>query len=537
MIHKYFIYWILCFYTSSLLAQTQLPGEKVKVVKDFEVKLLESEIIPVPAYYPMMQKKLDTLEYRLRDYILPIEYPAPTIRPIAAITNPPKESYSGYLKAGLGLPRSILGEGSLLHKLNEKAEITAWGSHTSFDNSRKIENQKSALNKIGIGMTQEFNNQSILNASLQLDKNYFNWFSAIDSMPLLDDFLVANRFTKLEAETKIHFPRRESNGLQHEIITQVYTLSNNYATRENSLNLIGTTNYEFSSNSFLEITLQMDASTLKDTQSQNITNILLGADYLFHLNKHKIKLGGTVATDRNNYFIFPNSEVQLTLNKDLFLFLGAEGGIHKNHFNYFAELNPFIAPIFGAINNDLTYHFFTRGQFLFQSLTMEAAAGLERHSNLPYFITDVENNRAFVIEYDQVNTYYMLLNIGGKPTEGMKTNLRIQQNFFAPKTVERLFGQPAFELNWSNQYSIIDQQLLVKINFDILGGIYHQAETGKQVRSNTLYDFSIGANYYFSKNWGAFVDCNNILNNKFRRWYQTPTFGTTFNMGLAYRWK
>jgi hypothetical protein len=524
-------------YGFPLYSQSTLPVERVKVVKDFDVKLLATESIPLPALYPEIPKKQENLSFHLSEYPMPLEYPAPSIKPIAAITQAPKEAYRGYCKGGMGLPTSFLVDGSLWYRTQEKTEWNTWFNHTSLDNSKAIEAQKSALNQVGLGVEKEFNNQVILNTSLQIDHNTFHWFAPWDSLPTGEAEDLSNPFTQLQAEAKLKLPSQNISGMQYEFFTQLYTLSNNFATRENGIVLKGLATYEPSSQSILDISLQMDASSLRDTQTQQLNNFLLGTQYHWIFQKGRIKLGGNLAKERMNYYLLPAVEAQLNLRSHLQASLGAEGLMHKNHFQYFSSLNPFIAPIFGSINNDVVYHLYARAQFQYQSLTLQAVAGWENHSNLPYFISDADNIRAFTVLYDQVKNVYGLLTVGGEPTKGMKTHLRIQQNFFSPNTVERLFGQPTFELNWTNQYAIFDQQLLVTLNFDILGGLYHQSKEQEAIKSNTLFDFSLGANYFFSKNWGVFVEGNNLLNNKFRRWYQTPTFGTTLMAGIVFRWK
>jgi outer membrane receptor protein involved in Fe transport len=41
-------------------------------------------------------------------------------------------------------------------------------------------------------------------------------------------------------------------------------------------------------------------------------------------------------------------------------------------------------------------------------------------------------------------------------------------------------------------------------------------------------DLNLGVEYRYSKNVSAFINFNNILNNKYERWYRYPVYG--FNM-------
>ena len=60
-------------------------------------------------------------------------------------------------------------------------------------------------------------------------------------------------------------------------------------------------------------------------------------------------------------------------------------------------------------------------------------------------------------------------------------------------------------------------------------------EEGDRVKSQALLDLSIGGSYYFTKNVGAFLDINNLLNNKRERWLDYPTVGLNFLAGIVAR--
>ena len=50
-----------------------------------------------------------------------------------------------------------------------------------------------------------------------------------------------------------------------------------------------------------------------------------------------------------------------------------------------------------------------------------------------------------------------------------------------------------------------------------------------------LLDLNVGGSYQFAKNFGVFLDVNNMLNNKRERWYNYPMVGLNFLAGLTAR--
>ncbi|MBK9015757.1 MAG: hypothetical protein IPM82_17780 [Saprospiraceae bacterium] len=52
---------------------------------------------------------------------------------------------------------------------------------------------------------------------------------------------------------------------------------------------------------------------------------------------------------------------------------------------------------------------------------------------------------------------------------------------------------------------------------------------------NALYDVSVGGEYWFVKKFGAFLEVNNLLNNKRQRWIYYPTYGINVLGGITAR--
>ncbi|MCL2413345.1 MAG: hypothetical protein FWC98_04310 [Bacteroidales bacterium] len=49
-----------------------------------------------------------------------------------------------------------------------------------------------------------------------------------------------------------------------------------------------------------------------------------------------------------------------------------------------------------------------------------------------------------------------------------------------------------------------------------------------------IVDWSIGAEYRFNRRWGAFLEFNNILNQRYHHWFNYRSFGTNFLVGATF---
>ncbi|MEO6130212.1 MAG: hypothetical protein ABIQ02_00085, partial [Saprospiraceae bacterium] len=137
-----FIY-ILFFISSvsSMFAQNELPTGQIEVIKDFEVRLLETKkirIIPQPITLDSTMRRYD---YKLTAPSPSIDYVVAELKPLAINPENKPPYYPLFAKAGYGSPNSLLGEFSYDHRQNEMLQ---WGldfRHLSADN-KKIPLQK-----------------------------------------------------------------------------------------------------------------------------------------------------------------------------------------------------------------------------------------------------------------------------------------------------------------------------------------------------------------------------------------------------------
>ena len=66
-------------------------------------------------------------------------------------------------------------------------------------------------------------------------------------------------------------------------------------------------------------------------------------------------------------------------------------------------------------------------------------------------------------------------------------------------------------------------------------GLHYKLADGTSDNLNSLFDLSLGAEYLFTENIGAFFDVNNLLDNKRQRWRYYPTYGLNVMLGLTAR--
>src|SRR5688500_1589861 len=99
----------LLFLSCSAAAQNELPTGKIEVVKDFEVRLIETKKIKIIPQPVTVDTSMRRYEYKLLAPSPAIKYEIPELTPLAIEPEQQPAYYPLFAKAGYGSPNSLLG--------------------------------------------------------------------------------------------------------------------------------------------------------------------------------------------------------------------------------------------------------------------------------------------------------------------------------------------------------------------------------------------------------------------------------------------
>lgn len=265
----------------------------------------------------------------------------------------------------------------------------------------------------------------------------------------------------------------------------------------------------------------------------------LNADMVFHIYGH----GGGDGVAKEAKFQF-NPVVDLKLHiipRAFTFFIGTGGGVERNTVDRISRTNPFLHPL---LYPDLK---FTRDKF-------SAYAGLSGNfsRNIDYrvqvsahFMQDVLSFDYYRYDYSHYFNYYGYNDF--RPLySGSVFNLRVRGdlNFcWTDKIIahvdaeyshygKRLYYMPEFTANLDFRYNVVNR---IWVYTDIKGYTNMKARdrAGRDVILKGCFDWSIGAEYRFIKRMTAFVELNNLIAQRYYRWYDVPSYRFNFMAGLS----
>ena len=116
--------------------------------------------------------------------------------------------------------------------------------------------------------------------------------------------------------------------------------------------------------------------------------------------------------------------------------------------------------------------------------------------------------------------------------------VRGSQNIYTANTQKAAWGLPSTDVNVSAKYNVVskgDQTAVAKASLFVQNGVPFKNSASNIERLSPLFDINIGGELWFSKNIGAFVDINNLLNLKRQRWQNYPNLGLNILGGFTAR--
>lgn len=523
----------------SLTAQP--PGEdletgEVEVIRDFDARLEETEKLVVEPQLPEYQKGATDLIYTIPIKILALEYPAPKIRPIAMGRDKEPEVYRGYAKAGFGTFSQPYGELGYHYNDEKQFDLNAHLLHHSGSNNNNIENQRFSFTGGQLDGTYYTDEGVAINGrtGYQSDVQYLYGYDQADTSFLKEE--VRRRINLLELGGSIFNSAETLAGINYEARADFYRLNESFGASKETGFIIDLSGTKYIGEEHpLNVRLITDFSTFTDTATQDLHNFYLQPNFTYHGERFKVKIGANVVSHEDDFFLFPDVEAEAgIIGNQLGAFVGWEGSLQKNNFRNLIEYNPFVSSRL-IVENAHYNNWYGGVRGSFNDFGYEAQVGFKQVDNLATFLPLPDDQRQFQVLYDTADIFYIQGMIGGPVNEQLELTATLGQNFFSTQVGENAWHLPSLEANFSALYTAMEGKLKLRGEFYVADGVPFLNEELESERLNALFDVSLGAEYLFNDRIGAWLQLNNLADNKRERWQNYPIFGFNVMAGAVAR--
>ncbi len=245
---------------------------------------------------------------------------------------------------------------------------------------------------------------------------------------------------------------------------------------------------------------------------------------------------GIIPTWDNGKFVWlPNVYAEAFIAENVFAFqAGWVGRLTKNTYRNLSLINPYLKTFTTQLNTkEIEYYGGIKGT-LGKHFNFNAKAGYVTYTNLPFFINDTATDgKAFVISNEtKVNNFKVHADVSYVSKEKFTASAGITYNgYVGMKSNAKAWNTLPLEFTSSLRWWAF-KQVLLKADFYAFSGSFYLDKGNVAKAFKPGSDLSAGIEFKINKTFSAWMDVNNILNNKYQRWNNYEVYGLNLLGGV-----
>jgi hypothetical protein len=518
----------------------ELPSGKVEVISSFEAKL--DKAVKLPLNGPLKEEKVSPKSYTYeisslsRDKKPPIKYEVPEIRPLAMKKEKLPDSYNGFLKLGVNVPLGAYIDGGYFLTNAESYFIDISGNHYSIFQSPRDQQLYNETNLRGTG-TVYLKNGLAINGLAGFNLNNYRLYGGYEPVDttFAEDASKRN-YKNFEGGIKLYNSQKNKIDLDYHAGLDLYRYGNNENTNENKLGIdIGATKW-LAEKHAITVDITNALYRYSDTTVINFNKFNVKPSFSFHGEIFKLKVGANFVNSTGGFVFFPDIEANLNLaGPAIMVFAGAGGDLYEQSFKRISTYNPFLESHYGGPFNTKYYDFYGGLSGGIRNISYRLQAGYKPQKDYPLFIQSTVDIRQFDVVVDDVNIFYFGGDLSAKFFDKLQTSLNFLGQLGEARHYSKVFGLVPFSLGFNAAYLALEDKLRLKADLNFASGSFYRNQFLSEGTLPPMFDLSLGAEYFFTEKFGAFLNVNNLASVKYQRWYKYPTYGINLAGGISLR--
>lgn len=514
---------LACLLTNSLFAQVidqdTLNVDQVEVVKSFDAKLKDAEMIKIKPKLVIGQKQSYEYDYNITVAPLDIDYPLPTLKPLAMEKETAEDINHLYAKLGYGTMEAAYAYVSYQMISDDQFDINVYGQ---YDRNRGINNSIDYAKGGLIGSYRLFDNSKL---SFDLNGGYEQTLPELYANSSNHEY-----FKNVPISGKIGLSNLElsSSGFDYEVeigTDYINHLNDNEdnASDYNEITHFTAINLAKHFDQF-SLMLASDAFAItKDGSFEDKVNygISISPGTRYKTDNFTIKAAANLFWDKGDLYAYPDVLAEVSLMEhSLMVYAGVNQERSSNSRYSHNTINPLIKSDIENINSTITKkHFIGAKGKLFNLLTYHINGGYKDIDNLALYNL---KKLTYDYQYAQATSVYLDADVSFKLSDDINLGCNIVKDFYDIDLSSTINNLPSFRLATYANIKLLDDQLHILPRLIVGDNIEELIldEAGNEisyVNGNGLFDLNIEVSYYPLKHIGLWVRGNDIFDNQYQR--------------------
>lgn len=268
-----------------------------------------------------------------------------------------------------------------------------------------------------------------------------------------------------------------------------------------------------------------------------LTNNLIRLSPAVEYKTKLVKIHGGISPVWNNgeFEWLPDVYAEAQLQENVFMLQGGwVGRFIQNTYRNLSAVNPYILPISEYNNTKEVEYYGGIKASLGKHFNFNAKAGLVRYSDLPLFINDTATDeKGFVVSNEsRINNFRIHGDLSYINQDKFTITAGLTLNgYTGMKDNDKAWHTIPMEFTSSLRWWAFERFLLKGDFYFFNGGKYLTKSNGSR-NLNGGTDLSAGAEYKINKQFSAWMNINNILNDKYERWHNYRVYGLNLTGGI-----
>lgn len=518
-------------------SDTALPPRTVIVTSEFAPALKQTSKINFNGATPLPDSVRPKLDYNIPVQNLSFAYKSPALRALAEnIDSNVHWNNTNFVKLGFGNYTTPYAQAGLSLGDGVNSVVNLNGFYTSSNGSLPYQNfNKLSLEGIGIFTSPNNKNEWNANAYFKGTTQYLYGFQP-DTLKF-DKSDLRQRFASFGAKLGVRNKIKNDFGIDYNPSVGFNAFGDNHNGKE--ITFMYDVPVTKSITDVFDFNVGINGSFSRfNGDTVTIKNSIFNVEpsLAYKTSNIKIVAGLTPSWSNSTFNLLPNFTADVKLNEEKFILqAGFIGYYNRNSYQTLADFNPFIQQPNELINS-LVKEFY--GGFKGSAgdhFTYNARVSILKINNQPLFINDTATGKSFQVVYEpSINSMRVHGEIGYTAGEKFSALGGVTLNRYAGLDVyDKAFGLIPTEINAAVRYVAI-KDLLLKADAYFWDGAAYRTKTIASGKLDPALDLNLGAEFSFLPQWKAWLQFNNVFNNKYERWKQYPTLGFNMLIGVVY---
>jgi hypothetical protein len=448
-----------------------------------------------------------------------------------------KKLYGNYIKAGFGNYTTPYLEAFFNNKRSEKLGYGLHLKHFSSTNG-PVKNSGLSQNQ-GDAYLRYFGKSFVFTSGLNYNANRYNYYGYNHELNANKDTLKHSFHTfALNAGIKSINPEAT---LTYNLNVNYYNFGDNLKASENEFLITDTSRYKIDSDRAISADGILSISSRKDSGTVNRALFQIRPAYVLTQDKYKVIAGFNLAYTNDTAFkssvhLYPRVHAEYAVVPGMFgVFGGIDGGMQKNTLRSFTYQNPYLRNNVPLSQTNKAFEIYGGAQGNVSGLNYRAKLSYGNYKNLYLFNNSFTDTSRFTVLYDKsANVLNLEGDLGYELTETFRVGLNLNYFNYGTTTFAKAYHRPNFITRLSATYNLYKK---IYFNADIyyISGLYGRNFISKKdVALPTIVDLNLKLDYRVSNVFSAFIEANNLLNQKYQRYLYYPVKGINVIAGIAY---